>query len=244
MGEADGVQKRRTFRWPKEATELVREYKRRTSSGCQHDESVRRRLVTRLAEVSGNPRDACLRFLRGLGVNQKRAYREWTKPEQQRLLDLITAMPVEEAAKILRRPATSVRSMLHRLGIGGKTGREWFTKFSLSRALHTRPDEIQKWIDLGLAQVARSHQFAGTRANIIHADDFCQFVKEHGRAAVSRRLTYDALWFVQNYVFPPSHAELLSVRGTYKKQGAREQERPSAEAGPGHDSDPDGDREP
>lgn len=31
---------------------------------------------------------------------------------------------------------------------------------------------------------------------IIYADDFCQFVKEHGRAAVSRRLTYDALWFV------------------------------------------------
>jgi hypothetical protein len=49
---------------------------------------------------------------------------------------------------------------------------------------------------------------AGTKANIIHPDDFCEFVKEHGRAAVSRRLTYDALWFVQNYVFPPSHAEL------------------------------------
>jgi len=30
----------------------------------------------------------------------------------------------------------------------------------------------------------------------------------------------DALWFVQNYVFPPSHAELLSVRGTYKRHDA------------------------
>jgi hypothetical protein len=38
----------------------------------------------------------------------------------QRLLDLITAMPVDEAAKILRRPVGSVRSMLHRLGMGGK----------------------------------------------------------------------------------------------------------------------------
>jgi hypothetical protein len=222
MGETDGVHKRRTFRWPKEATELVREYRRRSSSGYQHDESGRRRLVTRLAEVSGHPRDACLRFLRELGVNQKRAYREWTKPEQQRLLDLITAMPVEEAAKILRRPATSVRSMLHRLGIGGKTGREWFTKFSLSRALHTRPDEIQKWIDQGWLK-SRVLTNSGTRADIIHADDFCDFVKEHGRAAVSRRLTYDALWFVQNYVFPPSHAELLSVRGTYTKHPAKEE---------------------
>ncbi|MGA8619122.1 MAG: hypothetical protein WB660_11470 [Candidatus Sulfotelmatobacter sp.] len=68
----------------------------------------------KLAEISGNPRDACLRFLRELGINQKRPYREWTKLEQQRLLDLIAAMPVEEAAKILRRPAGSVRSMLHR----------------------------------------------------------------------------------------------------------------------------------
>jgi hypothetical protein len=44
-------------------------------------------------------------------------------------------------------------------------------------------------------------------------------------------------------VFPPSHAELLSVRGTYKKQGAREEQRSSSETGPGHDSDADGDRE-
>lgn len=219
MSEADGVPKRRVFRWPKEAIELVRQYRERTCRSREHGETGRRMLVTKLAEISGNPRDACLRFLRELGINHKRAYHEWTKPEQQRLLDLITSMPVEEAAKILRRPAGSVRSMLHRLGIGGKTGRDWFTKFSLSRALHTRPDEIQKWIDLGWLK-SRSLTSAGTKANIIHADDFCQFVKEHGHAAVSRRLTYDALWFVQNYVFPPSHAELLSVRGTYKKKDA------------------------
>jgi hypothetical protein len=219
MGEIDGVHRRRMFRWPKEARELVREYKQRTSRAQEHNEADRRILVTKLAQISGNPRDACLRFLRELGVNQKRAYREWTKPEQQRLLDLIIAMPVAEAAKILRRPAGSVRSMLHRLGLGGKTGREWFTKFSLSRALHTRPDEIQKWIDLGWLK-SSALTTAGTKANIIHADDFCQFVKQHGRAVVSRRLTYEALWFVQNYVFPPSHAELLSVRGTYKRQAA------------------------
>jgi hypothetical protein len=176
-------------------------------------------LITKLTEVSGNPRDACLRFARRAGVIEKRNYREWTKPEQQRLLDLIITMPVAEAAKILRRPSASVRSMLHRLGISGKTGREWFTKFSLSRALHTRPDEIQKWIALGWLK-SRTMSTAGVQAQIIYADDFCEFVKQHGRHVVGRRLKYDALWFVQNYVFPPSHAELLSVRGTYKKHDA------------------------
>jgi hypothetical protein len=221
MGEIDDVRRRRTFRWPKEARELIRAYHQR-SQVQEHAEADRRLLVTRLANISGNPRDACLRFLRELGVDQKRIYRDWTKPEQQRLLDLITTMPVEEAAKSLRRSAGSVRSMLHRLGIGGQTGREWFTKFSLSRALHTRPDEIQKWIDCGWLK-SRSLTNAGTKAKIIHADDFCQFVKEHGRAVVGRRLTYDALWFVQNYVFPPSHAELLSLRGTYKKHEASDE---------------------
>lgn len=242
MGEADGVYKRRMFRWPKEARELVREYKERTSRSQEHTETGRRMLVTKLAATSGNPRDACLRFLRELGVNQKRAYREWTKPEQQRLLDLITAMPVEEAAKILRRPAGSVRSMLHRLGIGGKTGREWFTKFSLSRALHTRPDEIQKWIDLGWLK-SRALITAGTKANIIHADDFCQFVKEHGRAVASRRLTYEALWFVQNYVFPPSHAELLSLRGTYKRHDAGDETDANTESQSACGSEEDGGQE-
>jgi hypothetical protein len=47
---------------------------------------------------------------------------------------------------------------------------------------------------------SRSLPSAGMQAKIIYADDFCQFVKEHGHAAVSRRLTYDALWFVQNLV--------------------------------------------
>jgi hypothetical protein len=230
MGEDGSVPKRRVFRWSKQARDLVKEYNGGTNRGQRHSEDDRRVLVTRLAEISGNPRDACLRFVHQLGVEQKRAYREWTKPEQQRLLDLITTMPVTEAARVLHRPVGSVRSMLHRLGIGGTTGREWFTKFSLSRALHTRPEEIQKWIDRGWL-TSRSVAAEGVKAKIIYADDFCQFVKQHGREAVSRRLSYEALWFVQNYVFPPSHAELLDVRGTYKKQAKTDEE---------HASTPDG----
>ena len=219
MSETDSDRKRRTFCWSKEARGLVRDYKARIGSSLGHNEPDWRMLITTLTEISGNPRDACFRFVRQFGITRTRSYREWTKREQQRLLDLITALPVEEAARILNRPPGSVRSMLHRLGIGGRTGREWFTKYSLSRALHTRPDEIQKWIELGWLR-SRALTTAGVQAHVIYADDFCEFVKQHGRNVVGRRLTYDALWFVQNYVFPPSHAELLSVRGTYKRQDA------------------------
>src|SRR6266567_810738 len=197
MGEDEDVRKRRVFHWSKQARDLAREYKQRITGQNlgQADRSV---LVARLVEISGNPREACLRFLCRSGIAQRRSYREWTKPEQRRLLDLITTMPVDEAAKILRRPPGSVRSMLHRLGIGGRTGRDWFTKYSLSRALHTRPDEIQKWIALGWLR-SRALTTAGVQAHVIYPDDFCEFVKQHRRSVVGRRLTYDSLWFVQNY---------------------------------------------
>jgi hypothetical protein len=242
MGEDEGVSKRRVFQWSKQARDLAREYKQRMIAGQHLAQADRSVLAARLVEISGNPREACLRFLCRSGVAQKRSYREWTKPEQRRLLDLITTMPVDEAAKILRRPPGSVRSMMHRLGIGGRTGREWFTKFSLSRALHTRPEEIQKWIDCGWLK-SRSLSSAGLQAKLIYADDFCQFVKEHGHAAVSRRLTYDALWFVQNYVFPPSHADLLSVRGTYKKHGSGDETDANSLSQSGRESEEDQDRD-
>jgi hypothetical protein len=217
MSEDNAVHKRREFCWSKDARDLVQEYKDRAQRNLIRGASERRLLVGRLAEISGNPRDACLRFLRHSGVKHKQVYREWTKREQQRLVDLVTTMTVDEAANALGRPIGSVRSMLHRLGIGATRRRDWFTKFSLSRALHTHPEEIQKWIDHGWLK-ARAIDTSGTKATVIYADDFCDFVKQHGRQAVSRRLNHEALWFVQNYVFPPSHAELLEVRGTYHKR--------------------------
>ena len=93
-------------------------------------------------------------------------------------------------------------------------------------ALHTRPDEIQKWIERGWLR-SRALTTDGVQAHVIYPDDFCEFVKQHGRFVVGRRLTYGTLWFVQNYVFPPSHAELLSVRGTYNKQSAKAEIDPS-----------------
>jgi hypothetical protein len=106
--------------------------------------------------------------------------------------------------------------MLHRLGVGARRGREWFTKYTLAEALHIRHDEIQKWIDHGWLK-SRSFQTGGLKMQVIDPDDFCKFFKEHGREVVGRRLSYAGLWFVSNYVFPPRHADLFSLRESYKK---------------------------
>lgn len=217
MSEVDGERKRRVFSWPNEARELVKQYREQNNKTGEHKRVARRSLIARLAKISGNPRDACLRFLRQLGVHEKRSYREWTKAEQQRLLDLIVSIPVEQAAKTMGRPPGSVRSMLHRLEAGGRRGREWFTKSSLATALHISPDEVQRWVDRGWLK-CRFAETSGLKIQIIDPDDFCEFCKQYGRQVVGRRLSWEGLQFVRLYVFPSSHAELFSLRETYKKR--------------------------
>ena len=211
MDEVSGQRKRRVFHWSEEAREVVRNYLRSSKYGQNHSGNGLTALATKLIALSGNPRDACLRFIHQQGVTQKRVWRPWTKPEQQRLLDLIETRPVDEAAKIMQRSSRSIRSMLHRLGESSQRGREWFTVYSLAEALHVRSDEVQKWIDHGWLK-CRIVETSGIKKRIIDPDDFSEFVKQHGRAVVGRRLSADGLWFVKNFVFPPKHAHLLPLR--------------------------------
>lgn len=189
----------------------------KTRTNVPLERGARKQLIARLAKLSGNPRDACLRYLRRLGMVEKRSYREWTKPEQQRLVDLLDSVPAQEAARILRRPIASVRSMLHRLGLGVRQSREWFTPSLLAQSLHISREEVNRWVARGWLQ-CRAIATSGVRLRTIDPDDFCEFIKQHGREVVGRRLTYDGLLFVRNYVLPPKHAEMLSVRGPYKKR--------------------------
>jgi hypothetical protein len=218
MGYGSGQQKRRVFRWSEDVRQYALECKRNIGSISQHGESERQ-LVGKLEEMSGNPRDACLRFLKQLGAVPRRGYRPWTKPEQQRLVDLINRMPIVEAARVLGRTTSSVQTMLHRLGLGGRQMREWFTTSLLAQCLHVSREQVQRWIDRGWLP-CRVVQTRGLRMQIIDADDFCEFIEKYGRQVVGRRLSYEGLLFVRNYVCPPKHSELLSVRGSYKKPPA------------------------
>jgi hypothetical protein len=180
-------------------------------------------LITRIAAMSGNPRGACWRFVRQSGVTSKRSYRQWTKAEQQKLLDLIASRSLREVTMLLRRSPTSVRAMLHRLGAGSRMGQDWFTKHTLAEALHVRAEEVQKWIDRGLLR-CRIVETSGLQRQIIDAEDFCDFCKRHRREIVGHRLNADRLSFVQTFVFPPSHMELLPVREAKKEQAAYDEQ--------------------
>jgi hypothetical protein len=217
MDELGSRSKRRIFRWPEEARALIASYLK-SNRGYGRKRAVAG-LATSLVVLTGYPRDACLRFIHQRGVREKRAWRPWTKPEQQRLLDLMETCPVDEAAKVMQRSPRSIRSMLHRLGENTQRGRDWFTVYSLAEALHVRSDEVQKWIDHGWLK-CRIVETTGVRKRIIDPDDFSEFVKQHGRAVVGRRLNSDGLWFVQNFVFPPKHAHLLPLRKSKNMQSA------------------------
>lgn len=225
MDCSNGCGKRRTFYWSYEARQLVGEHRRRIQKIGKCRACDREQIVSELVRMSGNPRDACLRFLRRHGVAEKRSYREWTTREQQRLVELMNDVPVEEAARVLRRPPPSVRSMLHRLGLGVRQNREWFTISMLAQALHIGRDEVRKWVDRGWLK-CRFVQAQSVKVQIIDADDFCAFVKNYGREIIGNRLSYEGLAFVRDYVFPRSHADLLSVRGPYNKESKQQAAKP------------------
>jgi hypothetical protein len=228
MGELNQSGNRRTFRWPGAAREMVRGYLNTAPSASygkdeQGAQIGLKALITRIAAVSGNPRGACWRFVRQSGVTSRQSYRQWTKTEQQKLLDLIASHTLQEVTVLLRRSPTSVRAMLHRLGASARMGQDWFTKHTLAEALHVRAEEVQKWIDRGLLR-SRVVQTSGLQRQIIEAEDFCDFCKRHRGEIVGHRLNADRLSFVQTFVFPPSHMELLPVREAKKEQAAYDEQ--------------------
>jgi AraC-like DNA-binding protein len=205
---------RRVYRWSKAARDLVR-------ANINASGSELSRLVTHLVEESMNPRWACLKFARRMGVRSKRSQRLWTDAEQQRLLKLIDLHQVREVAKLLRRSESSIWHMLYRLGANAKMGKDSFTKWTLATALHVQPQKIQDWIDRGWLK-AREVEIGPGKREIIEAEDFCEFCKKHTRDVVGNRLTSERLEFVYHFAFPPSHADLLPVRESKKERQAYE----------------------
>jgi len=214
MGDVNDGNSRREFRWSKAARELVRA--NINASGKELSA-----LLTKLVEESGNPRWACRRFVRRMGLKSRRPYRVWSHPEQQRLLKLIDLHAINEVAKQMRRSESSIWHMLYRLGANAKMGKDSFTKYTLAVALHVRPETVESWINRGWLNAKEAETGRGKRV-IIDAEDFCEFCRLHTKDVVGNRLTKERLDFVYHFAFPPSHAELLPVRSAQKEERAYE----------------------
>lgn len=236
MGEVNSGMPRREVRWSKIARDLARA--NTNASGVEL-----RDLVTRLAAESGNPRWACWRFVRHMGIQSKRPQRTWTEPERQRLLKLLDLHPVNEIAKLLRRTPSAVWHMLYRMGATAAMGKDGFTKFTLAAALHVNPGQIDAWINQGWLK-AREEQTGQVKRVVINAADFCEFCRQHTKDVVGNRLNKERLEFVYRFAFPPSHVELLPVRESKKERAAYraqlEEDIESQPAAFGHDCVEDG----
>jgi len=203
---------RREYRWSKDARDLVRA--NLAASGRELSN-----LLTRLEEESGNPRWACRRFVRRMGIKAKRPQRLWTVQEQQRLIKLLDLHPVAEIAKLMRRSKSSIWHMLRRLGANAKMGKDSFTKYTLAVALYVRPEKVEEWIGRGWLKTHEIETGGGKRV-VIDAEEFCEFCKKYTRDAVGNRLSKERLDFVYHFAFPPSHAELLPLRESKKERDA------------------------
>jgi hypothetical protein len=214
MDKQNDSNSRREYRWSKAARDLVRT--NMNASGMELSQ-----MVTQLVDESGNPRWACRRFVRRMGIRSKRPQRRWMVAEQERLIKLLDLHPVREIAKLLRRSESSIWHMLYRIGANAKMGKDSFTKYTLASALHVQPQKIQEWMDRGWLKGREVETGPGKRI-IIDAEEFCEFCKKHTRDAVGNRLTKERLDFVYHFAFPPSHAELLPVRDSKKERHAYE----------------------
>lgn len=203
---------RRFFRWSRAAREMVRANLK--ARGAELSE-----LADRLETESGNPRDACLRFARQLGVTARRKHGKWPQSDQQTLLDLLEEQSVQKAAATMQRSEKSVYNMLYRLGLSARMRQDWFTIRSLAEALDMHNATIRRWIQMGWLKATR-RKIDTLTWTTIEADDFARFCKQHADKVIGNRLHKDRLEFVHRFVFPPSHAELLWVRDSKKERAA------------------------
>ena len=215
--------RRREIRWSKAARDLVRANRSVTVAALSD-------LVTQLVEETGNPRWACRRFIRRMGVQSRRSHRAWKTHEQQRLLKLIDLYPINEISKLMRRSQSSIWHMLQRMGASAKMGKDSFTKYTLAVALHVRPETIESWIARGWLKAREVKMGQGKRV-VIEAEDFCAFCREHTKDVIGNRLAKQRLDFVYHFAFPPSHAELLPVRDSKKERHAYEEQLEEINAG-------------
>jgi hypothetical protein len=204
--------KPRLFKWSQVARDVVRS--NLNASGAELQE-----LIDRIADETGNPRDACLRFARQLGLEAKRAYRRWSKAEVEELERQLELHRVRTVAIKLRRTPAQIYTMMHRMGISSKTTADSLSMYALARLLHKRPQVVRKWIVSGELK-AENEGTEKVPRFMISQGSLRTFCKKHRELIAAGRLDRERLKFIFEYIFPRSHQDLLAVRESKKEREA------------------------
>lgn len=206
---AGTVRKRRSYKWTKEARDLVRAHA--LEGGDRH------KLITKLGRMTGFPRRVCVRFAGQMGIEGDRSYREWSEHEIASIKQLHKTRTPRQLAARLKRPESSVRAMMRRLGISLRVEKDRFTKYTLALLLHVRPEVVQDWIDKRWLKMHREGTEKLPRL-IIKAADFIEFCKRHPDAILGRRVNMARLEFIQEFVFLSAARHHKRVRGSRQRR--------------------------
>lgn len=207
---------RRRFKWSKEARDVVR-----ANLHAKAEEFSR--LLTDLERLTGNPRDACSRFARAMGVKYKKPYRAWSAGESERLVEYSESRSRNNIATTLHRSRKAIELKQRRLGITSTMQADSFSKYHLAELLHIRPRTIQSWVDKGWLPATVEGTPRLPRI-IIAAEDFIRFCRKYPEAIHQRRINQARLEFVFRFAFPPHHSGLFKVREAKKEQTAYEEQ--------------------
>jgi hypothetical protein len=180
-----------------------------------------RKLITEISQQTGNPRDACLRFARQLGVKAKQSYRRWTPEEHRKLENELEVHKVRKVAIRLRRTPTQIYGMMHRLGISGKKLTDKLSLYAVARSLCKHPQVVRQWIQSG-ALDAENEGTERVPRWMISQTDLQRFEKKHRKLIAASHVDRERLRFICGYVFPVS--DELRTRESKKEREAYEEQ--------------------
>jgi hypothetical protein len=211
-----GGRKRRVFRWPESAKAEV--LAKLSVGGRQlHD------LITRLAEQSGNPRPACLRFARRLGLKAKTGQRKWSLADLEKLQKALESHQVPRIAVQFGVTPRAIYQKMRRAGLSGRTDKGWLPLFALVRFLHVSPHTVREWIQRGWLE-AKTEDRGSKKQLRVSRESLDKFCREHreifaGRGPWPRYC--ERLEFIYQYVFlkQPSRVVETMIRNQSRRNG-------------------------
>lgn len=184
-------------------------------------------LVVRLQRHSGQPKEACWRFVIQYGLKGRTDHRRWSDEEFEMLREGLVKFSLEEMAVKLHRTPKAVRGKLLREGYNLREIRcDLFSVDGLACAIRVRRSQVLSWIELGwLPATVRK---CGQRNRYTITPEALAFLyRNHLQDALKRGLSNQSLFeaYVQ-YCYSPKHTvgeQLLTVRRDKRERAAFEQ---------------------